>query len=144
MTPCRRLFLSPRLRKRSCRATRNTARSWWIQKGGSPPWGSRIRSAPALAPNPEPLPQLAQGDAHLADEDEGRDGRSQREEAQPHPREDGSEGEGETVCMTWTKNIRIRDHGQRGLTLKTNKRWLEPEDDETEGPKKDLIDLFDT
>lgn len=59
-----------------------------------------------------------------------------------------SEGEGETVYMQWTKNIRIKDHVQKGLTLKTNtKRWLDTEDeteDETKGPKKDLIDLFDT
>jgi len=56
-----------------------------------------------------------------------------------------SEGEGEVVYMQWTKNIRIKDHlnSQKGLVLNTKDKWLDTEKEDV-GPKKDLIDLFDT
>lgn len=58
-----------------------------------------------------------------------------------------SEGEGRTIYLQWTKNIRIidQDAKSKGLNLKTktkeDKPWLTNET--PTGPKKELIDLFD-
>jgi len=59
-----------------------------------------------------------------------------------------SEGEGRTLYLQWTKNIRILDNEgkSKGLTFKgkqkEEKRWLEKEGEKS-GPDKSLLELFE-